>query len=423
MMYQCNISWDFAQIERTFTQHIAAEYGIFEVASPLFRGFSAIFSAYNAYIRRITGGHMRRGTIVLILFILLAVGLVAANQFFVSQPPLPITIAVSPLAADWIRSAAETYTRTNPIPRVQITVTSIEDLEVWRTQGESGWTPLNHPQAWIPASVISLGYTANSNLTFSTQAASLAQTPLVWGGYASRVEVVNTAGVLDWTSVAQAAKAGSWSQLPGGQANWQFVKLAFSRPDRSMSGLAALLTGAASFNDSAVVSGAGLRSAELQAWLRPILESIPNVNTLGTDPAQSMATRGTSMGEIALLPESQWLLNLSNLQNTEPFILNYSEYQFVFDFPLLAWSGPDMTADQRNAVNAFSAYLQSAEQQTAAQSFGLRSAQGALQADHPLVTAALDSGLQISPPASQIITAPSLVELQGFIQTLSSILG
>ncbi len=363
---------------------------------------------------------MRRGTLILLLFILIAAGVVAVSQFLRSQPPLQIALAVNPLAEDWARDAVTRFNASEPTvgvanQRVQINMTVVEDLDVWA--GTRRWTAAELT-AWLPASSVSVLYAQDNGVPLRDVTASVAQTPLVWGGYTSRVEVLTDEGAtpLDWDVIAQAASTngGNWQSL-GGQASWQFLKLGFGQPNRTMSGLGALFTGAADFADTADLTGGATRSNEFHDWMEPVINSVSNFNTLGGDPAAAMA-RGPSTVEIALFPESEWLTNLAGMVANEPVTLNYPAYQFVLDFPLVAWQDIQTTPDQIAAVDALGAWLLGEAQQASALNFGLRPASGKVEATTPLFANAQQYGIQLDPAFGQTIQPPQRSDAQGLIQ-------
>lgn len=361
---------------------------------------------------------MRRGTIIFILFALVAAAIVGASQFLRSQPPMEFTVAVNPLAAEWVRAAVNAYNDTQPVvnttQRIQFAVQVVDDLSVW--QGNTNWTPENHPAAWIPASSVSIGYSER----YTPVVASVARTPLVWGGYASRVEVVTRGGAepFDWDAVQRVAAGESWSRA-GGESNWGFVKLAFPRPDQSMSGLAVLFSGAASFHDSSDLAGGATRAPDFREWLTPVVESVPNFQTLGADPAAAMA-RGASTVDIALLPESFWLLNLNGLLNNEPIVFSYPAYQYMLDFPLAGWRNPlptDPNAPiEQAAVQALATWLTGAARQSQLVTHGLRPATSEPTETASLFSAGDSYGIQLAPDFTQLVQPPSRSETQGLVQ-------
>lgn len=350
------------------------------------------------------------------MFILVAGAIVGASQFLRSQPPREFTVAVNPLAADWMRVAVNNFNASEPLinatQRIQFSVTVIDDLPVW--QGSQSWTPENHPAAWIPASSASVGYLSDR---YTILTASVARTPLVWGGYSSRVNVLTNNGteMLDWAVVQRVAASPQWSSIAGGDSRWGFFKLAFGRADQAMSGLAALFSGAAAFANSPTTTGV-TRANDFRDWMQPIVESVPNFQTLGADPAAAMA-RGPSTVEIALLPESQWLLNLNGLTDDEPIIFSYPAYQFLLDFPLAVWNdNTSATADERAAVTALNTWLLKASEQNALVQYGLRPAQSDPTSTATLFAQAVDYGIQLQPDLTQTVEAPPRTEAQGLVQ-------
>ncbi|MBZ0295714.1 MAG: substrate-binding domain-containing protein [Anaerolineae bacterium] len=363
---------------------------------------------------------MRRGTIIFILFVLVAGAVVGASFFLRSQPPTELTVAVNPLIAEWAREAVNAYNNTQPVinstHRIQFSLIVTDDLAVW--QGDIGWTAEDHPAAWIPAASASVDY-ADRYMIITP---SVARTPLVWGGYASRVDVATDDGAqpFDWAAVQQVAEAESWSRA-GGSSSWNFVKLAFPRADQSMSGMAALFSGAASFNDSVDISGSATRSNDFRNWMMPIIDSVPNFQTLGANPASAVA-RGPSTVEMALLPESQWLMSLNGIVSNEPVVFSYPAYQFMLDFPVAAWNSTQ-TADnaslERAAAEDLAEWLLTEARQNALAAQGLRPVSGDPDSNASLFNAGANYGIQLAPDFSQLVQAPTRTEAQSLVQWFS----
>lgn len=364
---------------------------------------------------------MRRGSIFVILFIVVAAVVIGASQFLRSQPPAEMVIAVDPLAVAWVENAVAALNATNPVvnatQRIQFKVTPVDDLDVW--QGQRIWSPDNHPVAWIPASSISVGYAEENGVPLADVAPSLARTPLLWGGYVSRVDVITDTGTapLDWPTVEAAAAKESWQAL-GGQNSWGFIKLGFAQPSRKMGGLAVLFNGAGAYHQKTDLTGADLRAEDFRAWMFPVIGSVP-FTTLGIDPAAAMA-RGPSTVEIGIFPESQWLLNLSGLLQNEDVVLNYPAYQFVMDFPLVRWQDSSTTDEQRQAVDLLNGWLLSVAQQANAPDHGLRPAAVEPTETDALFAAGVPYGIQLAPDFGQTITVPGRSDAQGFIQWVST---
>lgn len=347
-----------------------------------------------------------RGTIVLVIFAIIVAAIIGLSQFVQSQPPVEITVAVNPMAEDWMRALVadfnESETVINGTTRITVNVTTTKDIAVW---GDNKWSADNHPDAWLPASSASVSY-LNSNIPFQTIANSTAQTPLVWGGFQSRVDILTTDGVLDWGTVAEAAQTdeGNWASL-GGESGWGFLKFAYARPSNDMAGLAVLFSGAGEFTASTTLDRSQLLDDSFNDWMSAIVASVPNFQTLGSNPASVMASRGTSVAEIAFLPESLWLNSLGDINGNDPITFNYPAMQFVLDFPLTMWDDPDTSDETKLAVQAFADYVTGTGQNTVTE-FGLRPANGNVTNADSLFADGVSFGILLEPDYGQIVTAP-----------------
>ncbi len=361
---------------------------------------------------------MKRGPLIVLVFILVVAAVIGASQFLRAQPPLEITLAASPLAQAWLMDAVSAFNASEPMVnstrRVHVTLSPMDDLAVWSDSGQNAWRD-NHPTAWIPASSASLAYA--SRFAFEVVQPSTAQTVLAWGGFSDRVSAL-TGGShpLDWDDVSRAAEAGRWGNIDGAQSSWGNVNLAFSRPDGSMGGLAGLLSGAGAFNKGTSLGGGVVVGEAYKTWMRPILDSVPNANMLGASVAKTLATTGTSVGDIALLPESEWLNNLTGklTASSDPIQLSYPTYQFIFDFPLVRWQG--LSADEDAAVGALGKWLLAQHPEN----YGLRPASGTAPQSAALFANAESYGAQLAPDMSQTVQAPPRTDTQRLLQWAGS---
>lgn len=368
---------------------------------------------------------MRRGTIVILIFVLAAAGIVAASTLLQNQPAVTLTIAVDPLIEEWVRSSVNEFNATNPVVgagrRVQFSTTTLEvvdDFRVW--SGGVTWTSASHPDVWIASSSASVLWAQNRFSAVQVIEPSLAQTPLVWGGYSSRVNLLTNgaANPLDWDAVATAAAdGGNWREL-GGQAGWGFLKSAFSLPDQTMSGVAALMVAAAEYGNTAQVASAQFTNPSFRQWLTPVFETI-NFSTIGNDPAAFVA-RGTASADVAIAPESLWLQNLSGITRNEAIRLNYPEYTFVFDFPLTAWNDATVPDETRSAAARLGDWLMSAPQQAKLTQYGLRPINKMIDTTDTLFTQAEQYGIQPNPTFTNVLATPPLVDVQGLIRWFQS---
>lgn len=358
------------------------------------------------------------------LFILIAVAIIAASRFIGAQPAVEYTLAVDPLAQGWAEAAVTAFNASQPTlngHRIQFKVVAVDDLNVW--QGQSVWTIKNHEDAWLAASRASVDYARGNGLNLVTVADSLARTPMVWGGYSSRTNLLTTNGTLplDWPLVRGAADKmtqSNWAGL-GGESSWGFLKLGFGQASTKISGLAALFMAAAHYNQVPDLTQTSLSAQVFRDWLLPIVQSKPSFFISG-DPVLTM-TSGPSTIEMALFPEAQWLLNIKGMNNQEEVRVNYPAYQFMLDFPLVRWQDDTLGDPERQvAVKQLSDWLASAPQQANLPSYGLRSATtDPTQADE-LFRVAIQYGIAFTPNYGQLIHAPTANEVKGLIQWVAS---
>ena len=353
---------------------------------------------------------MRRGTFVLIAFILVVGAIIAVSLLLQNQPAFEVTIAVNPLAEEWAKEAArafnETDTIVNATRRVQINVVTVNDVDVWNE--DIDWNLNEHPTAWLPASSVSVEYTP-TNLPFRIVENSLARTPLVWGGFASRVELLTgQTGTFDWSSVAESA--ANWNYAQNGNIN-----MALNYPTNSMAGVGVLFTAVADFNASPTFERASFNNSDFEAWFQPIIDITRNAERIGGNPAQEMASR--RVADVALLPESQWLQRLDSLNDTETMVFAYPQYQFVLDFPLVIWDDTGTTDDERAAIAAFGDWLLNANSQTMLIDFGLRPVSGELTAETGTIFALAEPyGIALEPDLGNAVEAPGRNEAQTLIE-------
>lgn len=337
---------------------------------------------------------MRRSTIVVILFAVIVAALIGYNQYVRQQPPVEITLTVDPLVEDWIRAAVDQYNATDPrvqngSVRIQYRVESVVgDTKAWL--GQSGWTNDKHPMLWIPASSMAAQYYPSS--AFQTIQPSLARTPLVWGGFRSRLEALSPSGApVDWPIVSEALAKGTWaavgaSGIPGN------INMALNDPSASSAGLGAIFTGVASLNNIDTITGEVLDGTTTSDWLRVVDDSIRGLKSVSA--AEDMARYGASRVQFGLLPEAQWLTSLQDLRRTEEIRFSYPAYQFILDAPLVMWVDTTTTEVQRQAAANLGQYLMGSGQQTALQ-YGWRPANIEPTDSAALFAAAVPYGISV----------------------------
>ncbi|MEO1645563.1 MAG: substrate-binding domain-containing protein, partial [Chloroflexota bacterium] len=165
----------------------------------------------------------------------------------------------------------------------------------------------------------------------------------------------------------------------------------------SMAGVAALSTSVASLNEETTITLADVNSAEFTTWFSPLRDSMLNSERLSGNPAQVMASRGTSAADFALLPESQWLTELDTLTSDNTFIFAYPAYQMALDFPVAIWRDTQTSSNENAAVQSFTNFLLS-DGQAIALAYGFRPANTVLDDSATLFNDAMAAGILLEPP-------------------------
>lgn len=359
---------------------------------------------------------MRRGTIILAIFVVGVVVVIGVSQFLQSQPPLTITVAVTPLAQGWASAMIDTLNASTPLTstaqRIEYVLYSaqVDDSVIWADRARP-WTTDNHPDVWIALSTASVSYAREARLPLTVIASTLAQTEPVWGGFNAYVAALTADGAaaFDWARVSQTAAGVRWSAVD--ETLNGNVRLAFDAPSRA-AGALTLVSAAASYRNTSTPTPADFSADNFRAWLRPMLESV-NFTTLGTLPAQALAARGAPEAQIGLLPESQWLTNLTgHLVGSDPIIFSYPAYNVVFDFPLVRWDDPDLTDEANAAIETLEDWLSSDLSRVALGEYGLRHPDGT--GFGTVFTRARDYGITTGRIPGELVTLPARADLLSY---------
>ncbi|MFW5691915.1 MAG: hypothetical protein ACOCX3_01040 [Chloroflexota bacterium] len=332
---------------------------------------------------------MKRGTIFPILFFVISAVIVGASALLTRLGPEPapdptptprpgpydLTVAVHPLAFEWVSQAVEAFNADAPVvddrPVRIVVVQAPDDMLVWRD--DRPWTVADHPNAWIPAASFSVTYAVESALPFEFISASVARTPLVWMGYASRVEAVTEADeAFNWADVVQAAVVESWGAIDPQFSEFDFVNIAFPSPDDSVVGLGVLLSAGAAQTGSTRLSADQMR-ASFHEYFQPVLNSwTAFIGTL-----EAYVARANTV-HFAMGPEATFVMHLQDFLRNEPVRFGYPEQALMFDFPLVMWQDATTRPGERAALEAFAAWLEEPSRQDSLAIYGLRTATASL---------------------------------------------
>lgn len=318
---------------------------------------------------------IRRSTVVLLLFCLVVGGIVGFNAFVQNQPPVTYTLAVDPSIQSWATALVNGFNArgltTSSGVRVQWRVdATVTDINVW--QGRSNWTPDNRPDAWL-ATTSWVVANAPSSLAFVRVEPSLAISPLMWGGFESRVRLLTKAGTesFDWTAAQLVAAQERWEAL-GAPSDWGFVNIGISWPRSSAAGVNIMASMMAAYTGSPSLTGSTFADAGFRAWFSPLRQAMRSSERLGEAPPSAMAARGPVVAGFSLAPEFEWLAQIGNFSSQDRLVLAYPAMQAPLDFPLSLWQDTSTTDTARQAARALADFALSEAGQAITLEAGLR---------------------------------------------------
>ncbi|XWX04413.1 substrate-binding domain-containing protein [Aggregatilineales bacterium SYSU G02658] len=318
---------------------------------------------------------IRRSTVVLLLFCLIVGGIVGFNAFLQNQPPVTYTLAVDPSIQGWASALVGEFNARGATlssgVRAQWRVdATVSDINVW--QGRSNWTNERHPDAWL-ATTSWVVVNAPSNLSFVRVEPSLALSPLVWGGFESRVRLLTQEGAepFDWASAQRVAAQERWAAL-GAPSEWGFVNIGIPWPRSSAAGVNVMASMLAAYTGSPALRSSTFADSGFRAWFAPLRQAMRSSERLGEPPPSVMASRGSVVAGFSLAPEFEWLAQLSSYAPQDRWVLAYPAIQAPLDFPLSVWQSAETTDAAHQAARALANFVLSEAGQAITLQAGLR---------------------------------------------------
>jgi hypothetical protein len=215
------------------------------------------------------------------------------------------------------------------------------------------------------------------------RARPLAISPMVWGIYKTRAEVLEKKFTgINWKTIHDAAMVkGGWGEL-GGDSTWGFFKPVIPNPQKNIGGLEAMVSAAGEYFNTTRIDSASIGQKAFQAWLLELMKAVTGLG-VSSYTAEDFALFGYSVGDGGLLLESDLLQNMQGMQTrwADSMKIYYPDYLTWHDFPYSVWVGPETTALQKNAAIDFEQYLLAEPQQQRALAYGLRPANPNVKVD------------------------------------------
>lgn len=354
------------------------------------------------------------GTFIVILFIVISLGIVGLGYIQRNQPepsatPLELTLTVNPLAHRWMSDMVNRFNASDArfinTYAVIITLSNapIDDMDVWQ---KGMWNNQTPPNLWIPSSTLSTSSTVVNGRNLITITPSLAKTPLVFVASANVAQAItqNETITLDWGGIQSTSQAGTWANFGASNLTGN-VTLAFPLANNTMEGLMVMYSANAYFDSTLSLTSSNI--TPFTAWFAPVVESVPNFNTIGADVATFMASRGASVN-IGIMAESRLLNTLNAITNTRAVQIAYPEYPVVFDFPLIWLDETGQTADDRaireQVAQQFGEWLAMPEQQASLTAYGLRPVESIPTSTDNLFRLGIESGVLYDAPISPALS-------------------
>jgi ABC-type molybdate transport system substrate-binding protein len=295
--------------------------------------------------------------IIIGLAIVLVVGMLLLRPLLSEPLDLPTTpqeitiqVVVAPSIKDWVEQAAQDFNQANPKTQVEIITAGSLIPEAEFTTSNPQTMP---PAAWLAEA--SFVVEMNNDGQF-TDPASVASTALAWGAFNNKQdEFSQKYGGVNWDALHQNATEPD-----------SLLKVVIASPHNTGEGLAALASATAAHLGKQSLTSADVSNAA--PWLtKTFQESARTSLTLGPKPAEALATRGASIGDVGMLAQAAW--QNAGMQNRPDFTITPAQPRVTLDYPLAIWAGRGATPESQQAAIAFRDFLLAEAQQSALADF------------------------------------------------------
>ncbi|MBA3502514.1 MAG: substrate-binding domain-containing protein [Myxococcota bacterium] len=337
----------------------------------------------------------------------------------VTQSPPPgetveVSFEYSTEKKDWIEAAVQSFQTANPTIKVKL----IGKGSLEAAQAILDGT--DKPVLWSPADSLVTNLLASDwqtktstelyPVTGDLAPQPLLLTPLVFAVWEDRAKRLLDAsgGVLSWKKIHKAVSSPKgWPEV-GGKPAWGFVKLGHTDPNKSNSGMQAIVLMAYEFfNITTGLTVEHMLDPKFQEFVRQIEEGVPHFEASTGTFMTEMIRFGPSKYDIALVYESLAISQLENAQGRWGSLhIYYPSTTIWSDHPVVVLNGPWVTPTQRAAADKLVAHLRSTPVQSTALRFGFRPADPAVpmkssEATNPFTKMA-QYGLSLElPPATR----------------------
>ena len=346
----------------------------------------------------------------------------------VTQPApadaVEISFEYSTEKRDWMEAAVAQFHTANPSIKVNLIAKGSLESAAAILDGT------DKPVLWSPADSLvanllaSDWQTKTSSELFPTSGEAgpqpLLLTPLVFAVWEDRAKVLLDAsgGTLSWKTLHKAVTSPKGWPAIGGKPAWGFVKLGHTDPNKSNSGLQAIVLMAMEyFHTTTDLTIEQMLDPKFQEFVKEIEAGVPHFESSTGTFMTEMIRFGPSKYDIALVYESLAVSELENAQGRWGSLhIYYPPTTIWSDHPVVLLKGPWVTAPQKAAAEKLIAFLRSVPVQSTALRFGFRPADPSVpmksnEGNNPFVKMA-QFGLALElPPAARPPDGPVLRNL------------
>jgi ABC-type Fe3+ transport system substrate-binding protein len=302
-----------------------------------------------------------------------------------APPPRPsdmvtVTLEYSTEKRDWLEAAVHQFETENPEVKVNlIGKGSIESANAIldQTDKPTMWSPADSSIANLLASDWETKQHKPLWASGETAPQPLLLTPLVFAVWEERAKVLIDAahGEVSWKAIHQAVTSPKGWPAIGGKQAWGFVKLGHTDPNRSNSGMQALVSMAFEYFNTKSLTVDQMLDPKFQEFVKQIEASVGKFESSTGTFMNTMIQFGPSRIDIAVVYESLAVAELEHAQGRWGSLHIYYPHVTIWsDHPIAILDAPWVTAAQKAAAGKLVAYLRSPKVQTTALRFGFRPA-------------------------------------------------
>jgi hypothetical protein len=345
-----------------------------------------------------------------------------------AKPAPPDTVEISfeysTEKREWLEAAVAQFRTANPSIKVTLVGKGSLDSAAAILDGT------DKPTLWSPADSLvanllaSDWQTKTSTELFATTGETgpqpLLLTPLVFAVWEDRAKVLLDAsgGTLSWKTIHKAVTSPKGWPAIGGKPAWGFVKLGHTDPNKSNSGLQAIVLMAMEFFGTTTdLTIEQMLDPKFQDFVKETEAGVPHFESSTGTFMTEMIRFGPSKYDIALVYESLAVSQLENAQGRWGSLhIYYPPTTIWSDHPVVLLKGPWVTPAQKAAGEQLIAFLRSVPVQSTALHFGFRPADPSVpmktnEGNNPFIKMA-QYGLALElPPAARPPDGPVLRNL------------